>query len=913
MKQRNQLTLLLICMSSIIGFAQTFERHIQSSADDAEESFDGSYVTTSSSDLELVFDDWNNQQLQSVGLRFDNINIPANSTISNAYIQFTADGSSSGNVSLFIKGENSANSSPFANTFANISSRPTTTAEVAWNPTNAWSNNQAGIHQRTPDLAAIVSEIIGANGWQNGHPISFIITGTGNDDVKREAISFDESPAQSAKLVIEYTSLSQVDLALAEIVAPSAFNYPDSATQVQVELYSYGNLLADSYTVSYSLDGVLMETLPGTVALNAGESSVFTFTQTADLRNLGTYEISATVDIIADEDLSNNTLSKTVSVVEAIDNLFFAQGSSWKYQDTGNNPGSNWYTADFDDSDWTVGLGHMGFGDSDEQTLLNSGVGSYYFRKTVNRTDSTALEDLYLHLLHDDAAIVYINGQEAFRTELMPLGNITHNTRAKQRANEDNENSFYTYKIDPNLLTMGLNTIAVSVRTSSLSSPKLSFDCYFTTHFQYQQDGPYVYYAGDDIIVEEVTPNGVVSNTYSDASDIVLSCHLPHMGTSFSFPLKTEIEIEASEYELTPPKFLSISDFDGHIEAFTMILRGEGIIDEDFNWIYGNGHLIISGDIFDRGFHITECMWLLYKLEAEALAQAGKVHLVIGNHEMFNLKDDWRYVEVKYFNNAHLMGKRMIDLYAQDTELGRWLRSKNIIERIGKYAFMHGGISPEVAALNLSFNQMNHFGRLEMNGNCVSNLCETITGGDGLYWYRGMADEELSQQQVDNFVSNLGVERIIIGHTKGATVRSLYNGRVLAIDMYHIDNFEDGYMEALQFELGCFYIFHTTANSQSYELLDECDDYTNLIDINAQGQLQIYPNPTVSALHIKLPENMLDTYDYFIASQDGKIQLKGVINSQESSISLDHLLAGKYFLVLQNGTSRISGHFILVD
>ena len=94
-----------------------------------------------------------------------------------------------------------------------------------------------------------------------------------------------------------------------------------------------------------------------------------------------------------------------------------------------------------------------------------------------------------------------------------------------------------------------------------------------------------------------------------------------------------------------------------------MILRGEGIMDENFNWTYGNGHLIISGDLFDRGFHITECMWLLYKLEAEALTQGGKVHLIIGNHEMFNLKDDWRYVEIKYFNNAHLMGKRMIELF----------------------------------------------------------------------------------------------------------------------------------------------------------------------------------------------------------------------------------------------------------
>lgn len=559
-------------------------------------------------------------------------------------------------------------------------------------------------------------------------------------------------------------------------------------------------------------------------------------------------------------------------------------------------------------------MGHMGFGDGDELTDLNNGLVSYYFRKVVDVPDVNQLNDLYMHLIHDDAAIVYINGQEAFRTELMPLGTIGHTTEARQTCNDDNENEFYTYKIDPALFVSGLNTIAISIRNESSSSSNLSFNCYLSSNYQYEQDGPYVYYIGDDIIVEEVTPNGVVSNTYSSNTDIELTCDLPHMNTNFSFPLKSEITMEPSEYNTTPPKFLSISDFDGHIEAFTMILRGEGIIDESFNWTYGNGHLIISGDVFDRGFHITECMWLLYKLEAEAEAQGGKVHLVIGNHEMFNLTDDWRYVEVKYFNNAHLMGKRMIELYNANTELGRWLRSKNIIERIGDYAFLHGGISPEVSALNLTFNQINNYGRLEMDGNCLTSDCTTVTGGDGLYWYRGMADEELTQQQVDDFVTGFGVERIIIGHTKGATVRSLYNGRVLAIDMYHVNNFEDGYMEALQFELGCFYLFHTTTNSQNYTLLDDCDDYTNnTINVNSPGQLQIYPNPAVSQLNIKLPKNRIDIYDYSIVNEEGKIVSKGIINSEQSSINLTGFVAGKYFLVLENSKNKITGFFILME
>ena len=158
-----------------------------------------------------------------------------------------------------------------------------------------------------------------------------------------------------------------------------------------------------------------------------------------------------------------------------------------------------------------------------------------------------------------------------------------------------------------------------------------SFDCFLTQDHTYDQDGPYVYYQGGEIIVEEITPSGLVSNTYSTTDGLELTCNLPNMGTSFSFFLKSEILTEPSVDIETPSKFLAISDFDGHIEGLTMVLIGEGIIDNDFNWTYGDGHLMISGDLFDRGYNITESMWLLYKLESEAEAQGGKVHLIIGN------------------------------------------------------------------------------------------------------------------------------------------------------------------------------------------------------------------------------------------------------------------------------------------
>jgi hypothetical protein len=903
---------ILLCINVHHVSSQTFEQKIQASSDDAEEKFDGSYVTTSSSDIEMVYDSWNSQGLQTIGLRFVNIAIPSNSVITNAYIQFTADASNTGNVTMNITGEDVSNSLTFADITNNISGRTPTTANESWGPIPSWTGNQAGTAQRTPDLSSIVSEVISSNGWKNGNPISFIITGDGGASLRREAVSFDGDASKAAKLVIEYASLADVDLAITSFISPENFNYPNAAVGVQVEIFSYGNLTANSYDVSYSINGSLIATEPGTVPLTLGQSTIFTFAQTADLSDTGTYNFSAEVSILNDEDLQNNSLAKIVSVIDEIDSTFFTQGSSWRYLDSPTDPGATWNSIGFNDDNWSVGMGRFGFGKGNELTVLNSDLISYYFRKKIDIADVNLLNEIYMHLVHDDAAIVYINGQEAFRTELMPLGAYSHTTSARQSINSTNENEFYTYKLDPSYFVSGINTIAISVRNRSASNTDLSFDCFLTPDFLYDQDGPYVSYNGSDIIVEEVTPGGVISNTYTSSAGLQLTCTLPHMGTSFTFPLKTQINTEPSEYTDAPSKFLTISDFDGHIEGFTMVLKGEGVIDDNFNWTYGDGHLIISGDLFDRGFHVTECMWLLYKLESEAEAAGGKVHLIIGNHEMFNMTDYWQYVEVKYFNNAHLMGKRMPELYDPNTELGRWLRSKNIIERIGDYAFTHGGISPEVSALNLSYDQINNYGRMEMNGTCTSNDCIEVNGSGGVYWYRGMAEEILTQLQVDNFVTGFGVERLIIGHTKDNTARPLYNGRVLAIDMYHVDNFESGFMEALQFELGCFYIFHTTNTNQTYTLLDICDEYSNVIELNGEGQLQIYPNPSASKINIKFPVDWSENYDYSIVNQLGKVVSSGTMLSGLSSINIEEYTTGKYILTLQNSNRSITGHFIII-
>jgi calcineurin-like phosphoesterase family protein len=907
--KRTSMLLILSLLSVLMNGQVLFSTRIIHSADDAEEKYDGSYITATSSDLELMYDTWNNQGLQTIGLRFVNVLIPSNATINNAYIQFTADGSTSGEIELIIEGENSAFPEAYihgSGSPGNISLRPRTVENVVWRSIPSWSNNQSGPAQKTPDLSALVHEIITANGWQSGNPVAFIITGNGGPGLLRRAYSFDSGALLAAELIIEYTTTFEVDMSVNSIVSPpSGFVFPNPEYPIVAELFNYGSQPANNYTVSYYINGLLQQNQQGAQTIQPGEGLIFTFDQPANFNTLGTYNLLVAVNIPGDEFPANNQFSAEVTVVNETDPLFFSAGSAWRYWDGSVDPGALWTTDGYDDSNWLVGAGHIGFGDGDELTLLTPGNARYCFRKSVIIDNIDELEDVYFHLTHDDGAVIFINGQEVFRTELMPLTNITHSTTARQRINNDIENSFFTYKISSSSFVQGENQIAISVHNVSTSDADLSFDCFITPAYTYSQDGPYVFYQSGQIIVSEVTPEGLVTNTYSSLEGVELTCHIPQMNKSFSFTLKPELQNEPAVYPQTPSRYFVISDFDSHFEGFTMALLNEGVIDEDFNWIYGDGHLIINGDVFDRGENTSESLWLIYKLESESLAAGGKVHFIMGNHEMFNMKDDWRYVEVKYFNNAQLMGKRMEELYSADTEIGRWLRTKNIIEKLGDYLLVHGGISPQVAAMNATFEQLNEYGRRQMNNQTCTGDCAIATGSNGLYWYRGMADEELSQQQVDEILDGYDAFRIIIGHTKANTIRVLYQQRVVAIDIYHGNNYANGFMEALQFEEGCFNRFITTSSSNTYLQMGECDEFTVKLDENTLSLLKFWPNPASDKLYVSLPELLPVNHTYSIFSAHGQLVQQGILQQGESSLDLSQLSKGLFILQLEADRQRV--------
>ena len=170
---------------------------VSASTDDAEERTTG-LVKLTSSDLELTFD----RTDQIIGMRFNGVAVPSAVTIVNAYIQFQVDETHSDPTSLTIQAEAVDNALGFTAVTGNISSRPKTTASVAWSPPPWSTRGVAGPDQQTPNLAAVLQEIVSRPGWSSGNSIVALITGTG----ERVAESYDGDVNGAPLLHVEFSS-----------------------------------------------------------------------------------------------------------------------------------------------------------------------------------------------------------------------------------------------------------------------------------------------------------------------------------------------------------------------------------------------------------------------------------------------------------------------------------------------------------------------------------------------------------------------------------------------------------------------------------------------------------------------------------------------------------------------------------
>lgn len=160
--------------------------------------------------------------------------------------------------------------------------------------------------------------------------------------------------------------------------------------------------------------------------------------------------------------------------------ILILTNASWRYLDTGVDPGTAWRGLGHNDSAWGTGNAQLGFGDGDEATVINSAPNgspliTAYFRRNFVVSNANQVASLALRLFRDDGGIVYINGVEVFRSN-MPAGtNVNYFTLASTAAADDG-NTPFSASVPPNMLVNGLNVVAVEIHQNAVTSSDMSFN-----------------------------------------------------------------------------------------------------------------------------------------------------------------------------------------------------------------------------------------------------------------------------------------------------------------------------------------------------------------------------------------------------------------------------------------------------
>ena len=172
-------------------------------------------------------------------------------------------------------------------------------------------------------------------------------------------------------------------------------------------------------------------------------------------------------------------------------------------------------------------------------------------------------------------------------------------------------------------------------------------------------------------------------------------------------------------------RVVAFADVHGAHAELTALLQSVGVVDAELRWAGGKTHLVSLGDLLDRGADSRRVMDLLMRLQGEAEAVGGRVHVVLGNHEAMNVLGDLRYVAADEFAPyaadedpdersrqrdaflARQSGATAADferlfppgffahrrLLGPQGPYGRWLLGLPAVVRINDTVYMHGGPS----------------------------------------------------------------------------------------------------------------------------------------------------------------------------------------------------------------------------
>ena len=126
-------------------------------------------------------------------------------------------------------------------------------------------------------------------------------------------------------------------------------------------------------------------------------------------------------------------------------------------------------------------------------------------------------------------------------------------------------------------------------------------------------DGPYAFFDETEtaLTVKWLCEQQIVVQQQSVTEPIVPRC-------AYHKPIKVRAANQVAIPERAEATSLAVlSDIHGQYQLMQQLLQANHIVDKDGNWSFADGHLIVIGDVMDRGDQVTEILWWLYQLEQQ--------------------------------------------------------------------------------------------------------------------------------------------------------------------------------------------------------------------------------------------------------------------------------------------------------
>jgi len=242
-----------------------------------------------------------------------------------------------------------------------------------------------------------------------------------------------------------------------------------------------------------------------------------------------------------------------------------------------------------------------------------------------------------------------------------------------------------------------------------------------------------------------------------------------------------------------------LGDIHGRYDELINLLQKSKVVDEKLNWIANDAHLIFLGDLFDRGNDVTKVLWFIYQLEPKAIKAGGKVHVVLGNHEIMTMTKDLRYVSQKELSLG-IAHKMTYDEFFHPTRsfLGNWLRSKPSLLKIDQIVFAHGGI---LELGNVSLKEFNtraydymedpiyleimkdYPDSLNYSPDRWNEMRNFFYHPESPYWYRGYVLSDTLMPELKSMLNKYQSKIHVVAHTPVESITERYKGLLLTTDL----------------------------------------------------------------------------------------------------------------------------------